>query len=111
VYRYAAGGMGSGGEEIRHLPHPTPLLDSWRKAKVRERRKITEWNLVLRTVEAALYIFWVFSQKELGTCKFSYEPFIIIIKTKLNSMVRVRERTIPTERPPLVGEVIANFCG
>jgi hypothetical protein len=24
-------------------------------------------------------------------------------------MVRVRERTIPTELPPLVGEVIANF--
>jgi hypothetical protein len=22
----------------------------------------------------------------------------------------VRKRTIPTERPPLVGEVIANFC-
>jgi hypothetical protein len=30
---------------------------------------------------------------------------------KLNSMVWVRERTIPTELPPLVGEVIANFCG
>jgi hypothetical protein len=28
-----------------------------------------------------------------------------------NSMVWVRERTIPTERPPLVGEMIANFCG
>jgi hypothetical protein len=28
-----------------------------------------------------------------------------------NSMVSVRERTIPTERPPLVDEVIANFCG
>jgi hypothetical protein len=26
-------------------------------------------------------------------------------------MVWVRERTIPTERPPLVAEVIANFCG
>jgi hypothetical protein len=26
------------------------------------------------------------------------------------SMVRVCERTIPTERPPLVSEVIANFC-
>jgi hypothetical protein len=26
-------------------------------------------------------------------------------------MVRVRERTISTERPPLVGEVIANFYG
>jgi hypothetical protein len=33
-------------------------------------------------------------------------------KTKnLNSMVWVRERTIPTERPPLVGEVTDNFCG
>jgi hypothetical protein len=30
---------------------------------------------------------------------------------KTNSMVWVRERTIPTERPPLLGEVIANFCG
>jgi hypothetical protein len=28
-----------------------------------------------------------------------------------NSVVWVRERTIPTERSPLVGEVIANFCG
>jgi hypothetical protein len=26
-------------------------------------------------------------------------------------MALVRERTIPIERPPLVGEVIANFCG
>jgi hypothetical protein len=25
-------------------------------------------------------------------------------------MVRVRERTTPTERPPLVGEVIAKFA-
>jgi hypothetical protein len=28
-----------------------------------------------------------------------------------NSVALVRERTIPTERPPLVGEVTANFCG
>jgi hypothetical protein len=32
-------------------------------------------------------------------------------KTKLNSIIWVHERTIPTEGPPLVGEVIANFCG
>jgi hypothetical protein len=25
--------------------------------------------------------------------------------------ILVRKRTIPTERPPLVGEVSANFCG
>jgi hypothetical protein len=30
--------------------------------------------------------------------------------SNFNSMVWVRERTIPTERPPLVGEVIANFA-
>jgi hypothetical protein len=39
----------------------------------------------------------------------SSEPFSIHNKT--NSMVWVRERTIPTERPPLVGEVIANLYG
>jgi hypothetical protein len=45
----------------------------------------------------------------------SVKPLYVLIfndKTKkLNSMVWVRERTIPTERPLLVGEVIANFCG
>ena len=30
---------------------------------------------------------------------------------KHNSVALVRERTIPTERPPPVGEVSANFCG
>jgi hypothetical protein len=28
----------------------------------------------------------------------------------INSVALVRERTIPTERPPPVGEVSANFC-
>jgi hypothetical protein len=28
-----------------------------------------------------------------------------------NSVILVRARTIPTELPPLVGEVRANFCG
>jgi hypothetical protein len=33
------------------------------------------------------------------------------VDIKLNSVALVRERTIPTERPPPVGEVSANFCG
>jgi hypothetical protein len=33
------------------------------------------------------------------------------IKRKLNSVVWVSERTIPTERQPHVSEVSANFCG
>jgi hypothetical protein len=39
---------------------------------------------------------------------FLQSPFPIYLKK--NSMVLVRERTMPTERPPLVGEVSANFC-
>jgi hypothetical protein len=35
----------------------------------------------------------------------------IIRKKYINSMALVRERIIPTERPPPVGEVSANFCG
>jgi hypothetical protein len=34
-----------------------------------------------------------------------------VVTKKLNSMIWVQEWTIPTERPPLVGEVSANFCG
>jgi hypothetical protein len=33
------------------------------------------------------------------------------ITNKKNSVACVRERTIPTERPPIVGDVSANFCG
>jgi hypothetical protein len=37
---------------------------------------------------------------------------IILKKTKkLNSVAVVRKRTIPSERPPLVGEVSVNLCG
>jgi hypothetical protein len=42
-------------------------------------------------------------------CFLSTENEIIVIK-KLNSVVVVRKRTIPTERPPLAGKV-ANLCG
>jgi hypothetical protein len=35
----------------------------------------------------------------------------VTIKLKLNSVTLIRKRTIPTERPPLVGEVSAKFCG
>jgi hypothetical protein len=38
-------------------------------------------------------------------------PGSITGNKQTNSIVRVRKRTIPTERPPLLGEVVANFCG
>jgi hypothetical protein len=39
--------------------------------------------------------------------------FILLLYSKLtkNSVAWVRKRTIPTERPPLVGEISANFSG
>jgi hypothetical protein len=37
--------------------------------------------------------------------------FPVFFLNKLNSVALVRERTIPTERPPLVGEVSANLWG
>ena len=46
-----------------------------------------------------------------------YSSFLILdealeyLKLKLNSVALVRTRTIPTVRPPPVGEVSANFCG
>jgi hypothetical protein len=36
---------------------------------------------------------------------------LTVILTKLNSVALARKRTTPTERPPLVGEVSAKFCG
>jgi hypothetical protein len=36
---------------------------------------------------------------------------LLNVLVQKNSMVWVRERTVPTERLPLVGKVIANFCG
>jgi hypothetical protein len=35
----------------------------------------------------------------------------ICLHNNSNSVALVRERTLLTERPPLVGEVSANFCG
>jgi hypothetical protein len=40
---------------------------------------------------------------------FSYSPSKT--KTELNFVALVRERTMPTERPPLVGEVVPTFVG
>jgi hypothetical protein len=34
----------------------------------------------------------------------------ILIYLHHKPVTLVRERTIPTERPPLVGEISANFC-
>jgi hypothetical protein len=47
--------------------------------------------------------------KALKSLGVPFKPQILVLKLKLNSMVLVRKRTIPTERPQPAGEVSANF--
>jgi hypothetical protein len=71
----------------------------------------------------ALHLFLSWARPIQSTSPYPTSPRAILIlsahlrlglpatKQKTNSMAWVRKRTIPTERPPLVGEVSANFCG
>ena len=54
-----------------------------------------------------LWFYWISPHTDQGTISRPQPP----PSTKLNSVALVRTRTIPTERPPPVGEVSANFCG
>jgi hypothetical protein len=49
--------------------------------------------------------------RDLPACSILPQPTMLPHKLKLNSVAVVRKRTIPTERPPLVGEVSAKLCG
>jgi hypothetical protein len=65
--------------------------------------------LMARNVdEAANFVFVQLIEQEPGIYDKRYPDYP---KKKLNSVAVVRKRTIPTERPPLVGEVSANLCG
>ena len=57
-------------------------------------------------LDSRRWIFLILDPKRLEIVE-----IIIYNKTKLNSVALVRTRTIPTERPPPVGEVSVNFCG
>jgi hypothetical protein len=54
----------------------------------------------------------IFSEGKVENISACIATAISVIKlNKLNSVAVVRKRTLPTERPPLVGEVSANLCG
>jgi hypothetical protein len=60
---------------------------------------VQEWNKeLLEEFKPAVF--------NLGYAKTSYGYV-----TKLNSLALVRERIIPTDRPPLANEVSANYLG
>jgi hypothetical protein len=70
------------------------------------------WRIKLLLVHSCVFMVMceVVGMYVLLPC--AYKPFgQWQVDIKLNSVAWVRERTIPTERPPLVGQVNANFCG
>jgi hypothetical protein len=58
------------------------------------------WSLCKRSATFSWNRLLAYSRSQIHDCSVK----------KLNAMAWVRERTIPTERPPLVDEVSANFC-
>jgi hypothetical protein len=81
----------------------------------------------LEIIACTLKTFWIQKWFSIKYCKFSNSilqqsasllltvreggKHTDIFDDNNNSVALVRERTIPTERPPLVGEVSANLCG
>jgi hypothetical protein len=63
----------------------------------------------VRNVECCIFENSCYEETVAVTCEQCMLD-MTIIRDK-NSIARVRERTIPTERPPLVGGGSANFCG
>jgi hypothetical protein len=75
-------------------------------------RQFEDHNITARTCSVTTYNFTVLLHNMLTTVRTLINVFKLSVKhKKKTSVALVRERTIPTERPPLVGEVSANFCG
>jgi hypothetical protein len=67
----------------------------------------TEIQLTLQTSESVIFESCVSTRIRFTP----QERPSVLTKQKTNSVALVRKRTIPTERPPFVGEVSANFGG
>ena len=67
---------------------------------------------VVRILRVLLLLKTIFlANSLLCTPNFCHDVPIRKLTVVTLSVALVRERTIPTERPPPVGEVSANFCG
>jgi len=92
--------------EVGAYRSDTPLdfcLSGWMKSEIYKEKVNTRDKLVARLMNSAALI----KQGRQDDLRRATPT----IAKKKNSVALVRERTIPTERPPPVGEVSANFCG
>jgi hypothetical protein len=62
----------------------------------------------VKTAVILLILFELMQRKRIGSNIFYSHSYFFSLK--LNSVALVRERNIPTERPPLVGELVPTFA-
>jgi hypothetical protein len=77
----------------------------------REALHLTQWRKLHNHGLRNLYSWGQYCHGDLGEMWARNVLYIYKKYIKLNSMVWVRERTIPTERQPPVSEATANLCG
>jgi hypothetical protein len=86
------------------------MADSARKFCQQKENILNEkYKDKMKQEEMLTIIIYLLFNEQTSYCKSIMNDWNIL-KTK-NSVVLVRKRTIYTERPPLVSEVNANFCG
>jgi hypothetical protein len=89
---------------FKHVVHTVFATNLSKKRKEKKRKEKKRKEILIR-------LTWL----RIGLCGASLltrpRNFRFPQRHKLNSVALLRERTIPTERPPPVGEVSANFCG
>jgi hypothetical protein len=75
----------------------------------RSLRKFITWNYLLLGHFLPLHFYYKRLKTRFGC--FKYKRDECQLKIIINSVAWVRERTVPTERPPLSSEVSVNFWG
>jgi hypothetical protein len=83
-------------------------LHIWRPSLA---RVMPLWQAAHLILNFSLRTTGLSSQQWPYSLTYQYPLWSYSLLIKLNSVAWVRERTIPTERPPLVGGVSVNFCG
>jgi hypothetical protein len=98
---------------IRGWVDPGVGLDALEKRKMLPMPGIELLPSSLQPVSKEIELSWVPFTREVWVNDVYKERYAVFNKSQkqTNSVALVRERTVSTERPPLVGEVSANFCG
>jgi hypothetical protein len=85
-------------------------MDAWHQDGLTDWLSVVMWLWLCNTAISSLQLMFPTLRGGPVTKQQRVSYMWHLKKLKLNSVVWVRQRIIPTELPPLVGEVSANFC-